>query len=68
MTLSITLRMLPLAVPALALNLLPGSGWFSLFVRIGLYTAIYLPYAWRFLLEAREKEMLGGIVRRLRRH
>jgi len=64
---TVTLRMLPMALPGYLLNLLPGEGWLSLFVRIALYTMLYLPYAWRFLLEAREKEMLGGIVRRLRR-
>ena len=65
---AITLRMLPMALPGWLLNLLPGTGWLSLFGRIALYTAIFLHYAWRFLLEAREKETLSGLVRRLRRH
>lgn len=63
----IILRMLPLALPGYLLNLLPGSGWLSLFVRIGAYTLLYLPYAWHFLLHENEKQSLRGLTRRLRR-
>lgn len=64
----ITLRMLPMALPGYLLNLLPGTGWFSLLVRIALYTALFLPYGWRFLLQESEKAALGKIFNRFRRH
>lgn len=65
---SITLKMLPLAIPAVLINfLLPGGGWLLLFVKIGLFTLVYLPYAWKFLLNDYEKGMALSILKRFKR-
>ncbi len=65
---SLTLKMLPMALPAVALNLLlPGGGWLKLALKIGLFTLLYLPYAWAFLLDAHEKGIVLSIVKRFTR-
>ena len=64
----ITLKMLPLAIPAVIINLLlPGGGWLLLFVKIGLFTLAYLPYAWKFLLSDYEKGVARSILKRFKR-
>ncbi len=64
----LTLKMLPMAIPALALNLLlPGGGWLRLILKIGLFTLLYLPYAWRFLLDDYEKGLALSVLKRLKR-
>ena len=65
----IALRMLPMALPAWALNrLLPQCTWPVLFVRIVLYTLTFLPLCWGLLLNAEEKTLAGGVLRRMRGH
>ena len=64
----VTLRMLPMAVPAIILNfLIPGTGWLSFLVRVALYTAVYVPYSWKFVCGDYERTLAAPIVRRLRR-
>lgn len=64
----LTLKMLPMALPALALRrLLPGGGWLLFFVKCALFTLCYLPYAWRCLLSAGEKDLIRRTLRRARR-
>lgn len=63
----IVLRMLPLIIPAVVINwLLPGGGWMLLIVRCVLFTVVYLPYAWFVILNDYEKNLVRGILRRLR--
>ena len=65
---SLTLRMAPMALPALLLNrLLPGGGWLRLLLKIGLFTLVYLPYAWKFLLDDYEKGLFRSILKRFKR-
>lgn len=64
----ITLKMLPMALPALLLHLLiPGGGWILLFVKCVLFTLFYLPYAWFVLFDDELKSMVRGIFSRFRR-
>lgn len=64
----IVLRMLPLIVPAMVVNLLlPGGGWLLLIVRCVLFTVVYIPYAWFVILNDDEKNLARGILHRLRR-
>jgi len=64
----VTLRMLPMAIPAIILNfIIPGTGWLSFLVRVALYTAVYVPYSWKFVCGDYERTLAAPIVRRLRR-
>ena len=68
MAASITLKMLPLAIPAVLLNLLlPDGGWLGLLCKIGVFSLLYLPYAWKFLLDDYEKGLALSILRRFKR-
>lgn len=68
MAASITVKMLPLAQPAALLNLLlPHGGWLSLLVKIGVFSLLYLPYAWKLLLDDYEKGLVRSILRRFKR-
>ena len=68
MAASITLKMAPLAIPAVLLNLLlPQGGWLNLVMKIGLFSLIYLPYAWKLLLDEYEKGLARSILRRFKR-
>ncbi len=68
MAASLTIRMLPCALPALLLNrLLPEAGWLAFFLKCGLFTLCYLPYAWRFLLDDYEKGLVRSILKRFKR-
>ena len=68
MAASITLKMAPLAIPAALLNLLlPGGGWLGLLVKIGMFSLLYLPYAWKLLLDDYEKGLARSILRRFKR-
>ena len=68
MAASVTLKMLPLAIPAVLLNLLlPGGGWLGLLCKIGVFSLLYLPYAWKFLLDDYEKGLALSILRRFKR-
>ena len=63
---SVTLKMLPCAIPALLINrLLPGGGWMLLFVKIGLFTLTYLPYAWLVILNDYEKGIARSVLKKL---
>ena len=65
MAASVTLKMIPLALPAFALNLLlPGGGWLRLGLKIGLFSLLYLPYAWRFILGDYEKGIARSILKK----
>lgn len=64
----VALRMLPLALPAAAINLLlPGGGWLRLILRCALFTAVYAPYAWLVILDGYEKSLARSFLGRLRR-
>lgn len=63
-----TLKMLPLALPAVVIHwLLPGGGWVLFFVKCILFTLCYLPYAWFCLLEPEEKALVQRLLRKIRR-
>lgn len=63
----VTLRMLPMAIPAVLINwLLPGGGWLLLIVRCVLFTVVYVPYAWLVILDDYEKNLARGVLRRLK--
>ena len=65
MAASITLRMVPMALPAVLLNLLlPGGGWLVLLVKIGLFSLVYLPYSWRFILGDYEKGIARSLLKK----
>ncbi len=64
----IVVRMLPLVLPAVLIRLLlPGEGWLWLAAKCILFTLLYLPYCWLVLLDGEEKDMLRGLLGRLRR-
>ena len=66
MAASITLKMVPCAIPALLINwLLPAGGWLLLFVKIGLFTLIFIPYAWFVILNDYEKGIARSILKKL---
>lgn len=68
MAASLTLRMLPCALPALLLNrLLPDTGWLAFLLKCGLFTLLYLPYAWRFVLDDYERGLARSILKRFKR-
>jgi O-antigen/teichoic acid export membrane protein len=67
MAASVTLKTLPMAAPAVALNLLlPSGGWLVLFAKIGLFSLLYLPYAWRFILGDYEKGIARSLIKKFR--
>ena len=62
---SVTLRMIPMAVPALLLNLLlPAGGWLVLAAKIGLFSLLYLPYSWHFILGDYEKGIARSLLKK----
>lgn len=66
--LGVSVRMVPLAIPAVLINLLlPGVSWLRLIIQCGLFTLIYLPYAWFAILNTEEKKLAAGLLRKLRR-
>jgi O-antigen/teichoic acid export membrane protein len=64
---NVTLRMLPMAIPGFAINLIPGTGWLIFLVRVILYTVVYIPYAWKFICGDYERRLAAPIVSKLRR-
>lgn len=65
---SVTLRMLPMAIPAILINMLiPGGGWLTFLARIMAYTVIYIPYAYKFVFGDYEKNLIKSIMNKLRR-
>lgn len=63
-----TLKMLPLALPALLIRwLLPGGGWVLFFAKCVIFTLIYLPYGWLCLFTREEKALVRRVLRRFRR-
>ena len=62
---SVTLRTLPMALPAIAINLLlPGGGWMRLILRCVIFTVVYLPYGWFAIFDDYEKNLARGVLRR----
>ena len=48
-------------------SLLPAGGWLSLMLKIGVFSLLYLPYAWKLLLDDYEKGLVRSILRRFKR-
>lgn len=68
MVASITLRTVPMALPALILNhLLPEDSWPVLAAKICLFTAVYLPYSWKFILTNYEKSIARALLKKFQR-
>ena len=68
MAAAVTLKTLPMAVPAILLNgLLPAGGWLSLMLKIGVFSLLYLPYAWKLLLDDYEKGLALSVLKRFKR-
>ena len=67
MAASVTLKTVPMALPAVLLNLLlPYGGWLILLTKIGLYSLVYLVYSWRFILGEYEKNIARSLLKKLR--
>ena len=67
MAAAVTLKTLPMAVPAVLLNLLlPSGGWPVLFAKIGLFSLLYLPYCWCFILGDYEKGIARSLLKKFR--
>ena len=63
---SVALRTIPMALPAIAINLLlPGGGWMRLILRCVIFTVVYLPYGWFVIFDQYEKSLIRSVLRRL---
>lgn len=64
--LGVTLRMLPLVLPALLIrHLISGTGWLWFFVRCALFAAVYAPYAWWVIFGDYEKSLVRNFLRKI---